>query len=622
MTRRACTPVFILTTLFYSAAAAEPVDAPAPEDGVIRINVRKPDEIYSYGYRTRTALDVGSAVTVITADEIEDRQYAFVADALKESPGLALARNGAAGGFASARIRGGSSGQTLVVIDGVIVNDPSAPQGGFNFANLDVADIEQIEVLRGPQSLVWGADAIGGVVSIRTKRSGAPASIFLEGGSRGTVRGGVTFSADRDGAYARATLSGMRTGGISRAMDGTERDAFRSLAASFSGGAPLGSNAELSLQARVSDSHADIDGFPPPFFAFADTAEVEDTTDYAVSARLDHRSSERYQGALTLAYAGVDRSNLDLGVETFAATGDRLTANYWGAAKITPTLSIEAGAKVERTAAKVSGVDEDASSGAVFALAEYKPTTRIVLSAGARRDEFSNFDGATTSRVAGVWTVFQSGENAARLRASWGQGFRAPTLFELNFDQFGVIPNPDLQPEHANGFDVGVETQTGGLLFRAAYFSQRVRDQIDFDFAGGGYFNIDRVRSRGVEVEAEWSAGEMFEARLAYSLINAKDRTTGLEILRTPRHSGSATIVLRPTHALSLSSTLAFNGRESDFPTPNASFVTLDLRASYALSDALELYGRVENATDSKYQDVSGFGEPGASVFAGVRVRL
>ncbi|MEK7266752.1 MAG: TonB-dependent receptor [Pseudomonadota bacterium] len=619
------TSVFVLYTYFFSAcaaAAAEPQPDPVPDGGVVQISERQPDLIYSYGYRTRDALDVGSAVTVITAEEIDERQYAFVADALKASPGVALARNGAFGGFASARIRGGSSGQTLVVIDGVIVNDPSAPQGGFNFANLDVADIEQIEVLRGPQSLVWGADAIDGVVSIRTKNSAAPASFILEGGSRGTARGGATLSGAWGDAYARATFSGVTSNGISRAANGIESDAYRSLAASFTGGAALSSNADIGLNARVSDSRAGIDGFPPPAFVFADTPEVEDTTDYAVSARLDHRSGERYQGALTLAAASVDRRDTDLGAETFAATGDRLTANYWGAMTLTPSLSLEAGAKAERTAAKVSGVDDHAVSGAVFALAEFRPVKSLVLSAGARRDEFSNFKGATTARVAGVLAISEKADSATRLRASWGEGFRAPTLFELNFDQFGVTPNPDLRPERASGFDAGVEAEIGKILLRATYFRQRVKDQIDFDFAGSGYFNIDRVKSRGVEVEAEWSLSDIFEASLAYSFIDAKDQLTGLAILRTPKHSGSATFVVRPTPAFSVSSTVAFNGRESDFPAPNRSFVTLDIRAAYAISEALELYGRVENATDSDYQDVSGFGEPGASAFAGVRVRL
>lgn len=148
-----------------------------------------------------------------------------------------------------------------------------------------------------------------------------------------------------------------------------------------------------------------------------------------------------------------------------------------------------------------------------------------------------------------------------------------------------------------------------------------MKDQIDFDFFGNGYFNVARVKSEGVEVEADFTPTPRFEARLVYAYIDARNAITGAPVLRTPRHSGAVTLSAAATDALRLSATLAFNGREADFPAPNPSFVRLDLRAAYAVGDAVELYGRVENATDKAYQDVSGFGEPGASAFAGVRVR-
>ena len=613
--RSARLSLFALYTYFTCLCAAGAQD-PAGDDA--------PDEIYvyAYGYFERAAADVGSAATIISAERIESRQYSFVADALKEAPGLALARNSAFGGFASARLRGGSSGQTLVVIDGVIVNDPSAPQGGFNFANLDVADVEQIDVLRGPQSLIWGADAIGGVISIRTKRTGPRLSAYLEGGSQGAARGGASLFGARGGDYLRATLSGVRSDGVSRAAIGAEKDGFRSLAASLSGGVGISAAAEFSVNARIGRSHAEIDGFAPPAFDFGDTAETEDTTDYSIAARLDHRAGGFYRGALSLAYAGIDRRNEDLGIETFAASGDRLSATYWGAARIDPALSVEAGVKAERSAAEVSGVDDSAASGAVFTLVEARPFKSLLLSAGARRDEFSNFDGATTSRVAAVFKIAERDGGATRLRASWGEGFRAPTLFELNFDQFGVMPNPDLRPERARGFDFGVDHAFApAARLSAAYFRQRVKDQIDFEFSANGYFNVARVKSEGVEVEADLALAPKVEARLVYAFIDARNALTGAPAVRTPRHSGAVTLSAEATQALRVSATLAFNGREADFPAPNKAFVRLDLRAAYAVADGLELYGRVENAADATYQDVSGFGEPGASAFAGIRVR-
>jgi vitamin B12 transporter len=149
-----------------------------------------------------------------------------------------------------------------------------------------------------------------------------------------------------------------------------------------------------------------------------------------------------------------------------------------------------------------------------------------------------------------------------------------------------------------------------------------VRDQIDFDFLGNGYFNIDRTRARGVEVEIDWRLAETLRGSIAYTLTDAVDLGTGDELLRVPRHKGTAVIDWTPASPLTLSASVIVNGREADFPAPNAAFVRLDLRAAWALSERFELYGRVENATDTDYQDVSGYGEPGASAVGGLRVRL
>ncbi|MEM9619486.1 MAG: TonB-dependent receptor [Pseudomonadota bacterium] len=581
------------------------------------------DELIVSATRTPNRLDeVGSSVTVILAEEIAARQYAFTADVLRDAPGVTIARNGAFGGVASARIRGASSGQTLVVIDGIVVNDPAAPQGGFNFANLDVVDIDRIEILRGPQSILYGADAIGGVISITTKSGQSSTQAFLEGGSFSTVRGGASLSAGGDDAYGRITISGITTDGVSRAAAGAEDDGFRSIAGSVKGGLSLNENWRTEITARYGDARAEIDGFPPPAFTLSDTQETEDTTDYAIAGRL-LQDYAKFDGALTVSYNNIERRNLDGDFETFTADGDRVSADYLGAIELSDALRFIGGGEVERTSVIVSGVDESADNGAIFGMIELSPTPNLTLSAGGRRDEFSNFNGATTARVAAAWAA----PGDIVLRGSWGQGFRAPTLFELNFDQFGTVPNPDLQPERANGFDVGIEKQfvtasDHDISLRATFFHTRVNDQIAFDFAGSGFFNIAETRLRGLELEGVWRPSDWFSAQLNYNLIDAIDRQTGLQLLRQPKHSGTAVVSISPIENLSLSTTVIVNGEENDTPAPNDSFVRVDFRASYAVSDRLELYGRVENVTDTDYQDVSGFGEPGIASFGGVRVRL
>lgn len=586
---------------------------------------RREQIIVSATRSPRSANEIGSSVTVIEAPELARRQYSLLADALRDAPGVAVARNGGLGGFAGVRVRGATSGQTLVVIDGVVVNDPAAPQGGFNFANLDLVDVERIEILRGPQGILYGADAIGGVISITT-RSVLPhrAQSFLEGGSLGFVRGGATFSAADDaGSFVRATISGVRSTGVSRADGGAEPDGYRSIAGSVRAGVDLNSVWSAQATGRISDSLADIDGFPPPDFALNDTLETEDTRDVAASGALRHAAGG-LSGAFTLGYSRINRRNDDSGVETFTARGDRVSLDYIFNAQLSRRIRVSGGAEAERTSVVVSGIDTDARTGAIFALAEVEAVDKLFLSAGGRRDEFSNFEGATTARFAAAY----AGLDGYVFRASWGQGFRAPSLFELNFEQFGIVPNPDLRPERSAGYDAGIERQFSDasgasvVTARATFFQTRVNDQIDFEFARSGFFNIDRTRARGVEAEVEWELVPALSASLVYTFTDAVDLSTGAQLLRQPKHKGTAVLSWAPTSRLTLSSSVIVNGREADTPAPNEGFVRLDVRGAYRLNEALELYARVENATDSNYQDISGYGEPGASAFGGVRVRL
>ncbi|PQA88599.1 TonB-dependent receptor plug domain-containing protein [Hyphococcus luteus] len=577
------------------------------------------DEIIVSVLRAPTPLsETGSSVSVITAEEIIDRQYVFAADALRDAAGVAIAQNGGAGGASSARIRGASSGQTLIVIDGVVANDPSAPQGGFNFANLDASTVERIEVLRGPQSLLYGADAIGGVISVTTKHEGTEG--FLEGGSFGTARAGLAAGFENEDFYGRLSLSGVTTDGVSRADAGTEKDGYRAGTATLSAGAELAEHWRGEIALRTTHSRAKIDGFPPPAYTLGDTEEIERTEDYLASGRL-LQSFTNFDGALTLAYNAIDRRNTDNGVETYSAKGGRLTVDYLADIALSDNLRLLAGAEAERTSAEVSGVDESAKAGAVFAAVEVKPVEAVTLSVGGRRDEFSNFKGATTARASAVWRV----DETWRLRASWGEGFRAPSLFELNYDQFGATPNPNLRPEKANGFDIGVEKlfgDDGRQRLAVTFFRTRVEDQIDFDLIQYGYYNIDKTRARGVEVEGNFALSPRLSADLTYSFTDAVDLSTDAQLLRQPKHKGTAVVTYKPADKLSLSASVIVNGRENDSPAPNDGFVRLDLRGAYQLTDALELYGRVENATDAAYQDVSGYGEPGLAAYGGVRVRL
>ncbi|MEL6378599.1 MAG: TonB-dependent receptor [Pseudomonadota bacterium] len=615
-----------------NAAALQSIEAPLDDDIVVTAN------------RTPTSRsEVGSAITVITAQEIETAQFQVVADALALSPGVNLARNSAFGGLSSITLRGAASRQTLVLIDGIVVNDPSSPGGGFNFANLDVADIDRIEVLRGPQSILYGSEAIGGVVSIRTRRPGSflgggtnqTFRAFVEGGSFATVRAGAGLSGISGKVDYRASVFGTRTNGISRADsdDGnTERDGFDSIATSANLGYSFSPAFRAETFLRYGTSATEFDGFPPPNFTLSDSDDSDSAEEYVAGGRLIGQLFDgRFTNTLTAGYARIERTNFSGDTETFAGVGDRLSFDYLASAALFDGFAITAGAETERTSIDTGTVIDDVRINSVFGLATVKPfdlsgltdgMNNLTLTGGIRLDDHETFGSVTTARITGAWALPSIG---ATLRGSWGEGFSAPTLFQLNFVFGAGEPNRNLQPEQSRGWDLGLEVapDTLPITLQATYFNQNTDNLIDFNFATGAFFNVNESRQRGVETQISVDLTPRLRLTSAYTYTDSIDLQTGLQALRQPRHRAFTNIIWSVTNRLTTSAGITYNGRERDTDFVNDvfidDFVRLDLRADYQLSDRFQLFGRIENATDTAYQDVLGFGEPGLAVFGGIR---
>ncbi|MBB5517422.1 TonB-dependent receptor plug domain-containing protein [Amphiplicatus metriothermophilus] len=573
------------------------------------------------------ASETGASVTVIDAAEIETRQYQFVADALADAAGLSIARNGAFGGQAALRIRGEASGRTLVMIDGVVVNDPAAPGGGFNFGDLDVADIARIEILRGPQSILYGSEAIGGVVAITTRRgAGAPSlNAFVEGGSFATFRGGAGLTGAGSRLDYGLTVSGLTTDGVSRAdeADGArEADGLERYTASANLGADLAENFRLESSLRYNHALTEFDGFPPPDFTLADTDDVEESESVLAAGRailtlFDGRS----ENIASIGYHRIERENRLGEMTTFESRGGRISAEYLARIRFSERLSLVAGAKSERTRIDTAEADEDVVVNSVYGLVAVKPVAPLTVTAGARHDDHETFGGETTARVTAAYAVEAAD---LTLRGSWGEGFAAPTLFQLNFVCCGgTAPNRDLRPETSTGWEAGFDKRFGALAtLRATYFRQRTENQIDFDFFSGAFVNLDETLRRGVEAELALRPLSALDLHVAYAFVKGENEQTGAPLLRQPRHAATASADWRATAALSLGATLRYNGEENDIGGIVDDFVRVDLRGAYAVNEKIELYARLENAFDAQYQDVLGFGEPGIAVFGGVRARL
>lgn len=584
------------------------------------------DEIVTTATRTPLPLNrVGSSVSVITAAEIELRQYSFVLDALEAAPGVTVNQNGSFGGVASVRIRGAATGQTLVLIDGVEMGDPSGVNLAFNFATLDPNDIERIEVLRGPQSTLYGSDAIGGVVNIITKRGSGPfsANAFLEGGSFATVRGGATVSGQAGKFDYRVSGSGIYTDGISKAdrRDGnTEKDGYDNLTFSTNLGVQVTEDIRLSGFARYSDSRTEFDSFGV-VTGVQDGDEVNKTEELVLGANLDVSLFEgRFENRFGVGYMDIDRRNFNNGAFSFGAEGSRLAFDYQGTVQIVDDTVLVFGAETEEIRIDNERTDDNITTDSFYGLIQTVLFDAFSVSGGVRHDDHETFGGVTTFRVTGAYDIEETG---TIIRATWGEGFKAPSPFQLTFFCCGA-PGPavDLQPETSKGWEVGIEQPLWDdtASIQVTYFKQNTKNLIDF--ANGQYFNLDRTRSQGVEVIVAVKPTDWLDVTANYTFIDAVDQTTDVRQLRVPRHSAQAEITVTPTAQATVSLGITYNGKELDSRGIVDDWVRVDLRGSYQVTDAVQVYARIENLFDEQYQEVFGYGTPGISGFAGVRGRF
>ncbi len=571
---------------------------------------------------TRTEIStsqVGSSISVLTAKEIEERQYSFTLDALRALPGVTIAQNGAFGGSASVRIRGAASEQTLVLVDGVVVNDPSSPGGGFNFANLDPNDIERIELLRGPQSTLYGSQAIGGVVNIITKRASSPFSYsaFVEAGSFNTLRTGGNVSGREGETDYSFSSSRIQTNGISKADENqgnTEDDGYDNYTLNGNMGTNLTEALRVEGSLRYAESRAEFDASGG---VGGDGDLVAHTRDFQATGAIHLSTFDgQLENSLSAAYAVVDRDNEFNGARSFSATGIRASLEYLGEIVISDQWNAILGAKTEE--AEVRG-GASIRTDSVFSQVQVLPLDGLSLIGGVRYDDHEAAGGVTTFRFTGAYSVEQTG---TVFRGSWGEGFKSPTAFQLTFACCGALgPNTGLKPEESTGWDLGVEqTFADGLVdVQVNYFQQDVTNQINF--LAGRYENIAQVETEGWELISTARPFDWMDVSANFTHQSAVDKSTGSQLIRVPANLATLNVTTRPLARLSVGGSVTYNGSEPQTGARVDDWTRVDLRSSYQITDELEIFGRVENLFDAQYQDILGYGTPGVSGYLGVRFR-
>ena len=559
---------------------------------------------------------------VIDSAVIEQRGAVFAADILSDVPGLSVVRSGAFGGVAQVRIRGASPGKTLVLVDGVPVNDPAEVNGAFDFSGLELSDIERIEVLSGPQSSLWGSAAIGGVIAFTTREIDGLAA-DLEAGSFGTLRGRLAAGVASQRFGFGAWVSHVDTDGISAAdeADGNpEADGFTSTTIGAKARYAFAPAVSLDGSVRWTDSDADIDGFPAPAYALADT--------------LDAQSSEQWSGfgrlrlnALGLAHQ-FSVSASDISRETVSAFPSAFEADRqvfrWQADGSAAGIDFVVGAEREDTQGSLSsGLTEALGTTSAFATGRIAATDRLSLTGALRFDDTDDFGSRTTGRLSGA---FDAGAGVT-LSAAYGTGFKAPSISQAVCDFcFSAQPFPVLRPETAEGYEgaIGWASADGRIEGRVTVYRLNVDDQITYVFDpltfDSFYVNVAETATDGVELEGRARLAGGFDLSLAYAWTDARDATTGRRLLRVPERSGSATLGWTGQR-LSGALTIRGEGDQDDAGGVRKGFVTASLNGSFALTDTVTLTARVENLADERYQQVLGYGEPGRSGSVGIRLR-
>jgi vitamin B12 transporter len=620
-------------------------------------------EITLSPYRIPTATQrSGSAVTVINAIEIERSNPATLSDVLRQVPGLSVTQAGGPGQASSILIRGANAGQTLVLLDGVRINDPSGPSGEFDASMIAPAIIERIEVLRGPQSALYGSDAMGGVVHIITKKGrGAPvASIRTEAGSYGTMSTIGSF-AGAQGAWSYA-FSGMaqriegfsnygyRIGRIERSMRPLEKDATTRYGGLGRIGYDPGTGFRFDIGVVSTHTRAEYDS---AFGTHPDTPNVGTRRFYQVHAKAELDTlGDRFTHSLQIFANRSDRvffsrdffGTLATPGNAFETrngfTGDRYGAEYQGRLKLDAFGSLMLGTRFERERAHSNSQNiapvpgprrqdfvgqQDTMS--LFGLWQLPVGERLLLSLAGRHDKPSDSRSFNTWRATAAYSLNESG---TKLRTSLGTGGKAPSLFQRFSPLYGTAT---LRPEESLGADAAIEQSlfNGRLTLSAGVFANRFRDMIDFQSnpavcrAGqnfGCYVNVARASTSGIELAGR---AVIFEDYLTlsgtYTYLHAKDRATNLTLARRPQHSGRVALDITPFAGFLISpSVQMFGERFSSANERNrlAPYARFDIYSEYALNKTFKLHARIENITNARYQDVYNYGTPGRAFYGGV----
>src|SRR5216684_1849614 len=627
----------VVPTAQQAPSDAQPSGTPAKEQAIVVSPTA-----------TETPIDqIASSVTVITAKDIERDQRRTVPDALATVPGLNVVQSGGPGGLTSVFMRGTNSNHTKILIDGIDVSDPSNPNRSFDLGQLLTADIQQIEVLRGPQGGLYGADALGGVISFITKKGEGPprATATIEGGSFGTFNQTVGLSGAQDRINYAFTVAHFSATDIPVTPLQLLPPGQKAIANSYDNmtystklGADVSENLTLNAVARYTDAtlHFTGDAFDPVTFAsFPAAAQSTQTVhqlftrEEAVWSVLDGRIKNYFGVNFTNHWT----SNISPGdAAPTITTGDRVKYDWHTVTQLAPFHTFIVGAEHETETLHTSTVSAQNVNKAGYMELQSQFANRLFLSRNSKKNTTNRFGEHPTFRLAPALIVPFT---ETKLKGSYGTGFKAPTLNQLfvSFPAFFFFANPNLKPEESVGYDAGFEQPlfNDRLRFGSTYFhndiTNLIQSVVDPTTFSSTNVNIGRATTEGTENFVAASITDRIRVRADYTFTRTVDATIGLELLRRPKEKWSAQLIWNPIDPLTLSATALHTGSfidaNRDFSIPRLlapGYTVINVAADYTVTDQLKVFGRVDNLFNVHYQNPTGFLQPSLGVYGGIRV--
>ena len=578
---------------------------------------------------------IGSSVSLITSEEITASGARWLIDVLQFAPGVNVVRSGPAGSLAQVFIRGSNTSHTLFLIDGVKVNSPTTGAYDISRIQLSADQIDRIEIVRGPQSSLYGSQAIGGVINVITRRgSGSGAwGVEADGGSYSTSRFSTWGSGQTSSVRLVGGISYFDSGGFSSANEAnghSEPDSYKNL--SYNGRIDYGLDRGMVASAfiRGFDTDVDFDGFD-----FVE-GPVDNLVNLQTSIETVAGGTVGYRGAGIHSTVEISTSVAGLTTDTpedfftgFELNSSIREVDWQNGIDLPGEQTLVTGLEYRReqaTSLSRSGFGEDLFSEKVDFIGVYvqdriRLADRAWVTGGVRFEDHSTFGSKWTGRATATIDV----NELVRVHGSMGSGFKAPTLNDLYFPGFS---NPNLEPEESVGFDLGIDTfvPSSQVRFDVTFFYNDISKLIEFDFVSGRPENLGDVITIGAEVGGEYTPNETLTLSGNYTLTDATSANVDGQLIRRPRHQGGIRVTVRPDESLHFWSEVRVKGKSFDNGVKGRErldgFAIVNLAVNYQLLNALSVRTRIDNLLDTDYEEVLGFGTVGLSGYFGVTLTL